>query len=359
MHISRVVIRNFRNFQELSVNLSQHAVILGENTSGKSNFIHALRIVLDPTLSDDERKLLKSDFNYSCQSNKSAAIEITICMRGIEHVEQQSVLYDCKNPDSLENEVEISYRFAPIVNTKEVGDALPKYDYNFYRRTHKQDELQGLQWETSHRLIRNMGDIRKRILLQAVPALRDIESALESWRRSPLRSLIERRELVEDAEFAKIADSSGTITETFRKIDKIAKLEDSINEKLSDMVRGLYPIDARLGLAPADAGQLSQTIRIYAEGDKWRTVDTTSLGIANIIFLALLSTEMKEREQSESEFSILCVEEPEAHLHPHLQRLVFRDYFRDLAERKQQVIVTTHSPNTAIVKRVTQNGIRV
>ena len=37
-------------------------VIVGENKVGKSNFMHALRLVLDPTLSESSRLLQLSDF---------------------------------------------------------------------------------------------------------------------------------------------------------------------------------------------------------------------------------------------------------------------------------------------------------
>jgi putative ATP-dependent endonuclease of the OLD family len=53
MRISRVRIENFRNFKLLDVELGQNIVLVGENKSGKTNFIHALRLVLDPSLSDN------------------------------------------------------------------------------------------------------------------------------------------------------------------------------------------------------------------------------------------------------------------------------------------------------------------
>src|SRR5258708_1291943 len=62
MRISRVQITNFRNFKHLDVKLSEHAVIVGENKIGKSNFLHALRLVLDPTLPDSARQLRDEDF---------------------------------------------------------------------------------------------------------------------------------------------------------------------------------------------------------------------------------------------------------------------------------------------------------
>jgi putative ATP-dependent endonuclease of OLD family len=46
----------------LDVLLSEHAVIVGENKIGKSNFLHALRLVLDPSLPDSARQLRDEDF---------------------------------------------------------------------------------------------------------------------------------------------------------------------------------------------------------------------------------------------------------------------------------------------------------
>ncbi|MBI3682322.1 MAG: AAA family ATPase [Acidobacteria bacterium] len=40
-------ITNFRNFRLLDVRLNEHAVVVGENKIGKSNFLHALRLFID------------------------------------------------------------------------------------------------------------------------------------------------------------------------------------------------------------------------------------------------------------------------------------------------------------------------
>lgn len=50
MRLSRITIKNFRNFKYLDVYLGQHAVVLGENKVGKTNLLFALRMILDPTL---------------------------------------------------------------------------------------------------------------------------------------------------------------------------------------------------------------------------------------------------------------------------------------------------------------------
>ena len=62
MRLSRIKIKNFRNFKRLRVDLGQHAVILGENKVGKTNLLFALRLILDPSLPDSARKLRLDDF---------------------------------------------------------------------------------------------------------------------------------------------------------------------------------------------------------------------------------------------------------------------------------------------------------
>lgn len=62
MRISRIYIENFRNFKTLDLRLGEHIVIVGENKIGKSNLVHALRLVLDPSLPDSARQLRDEDF---------------------------------------------------------------------------------------------------------------------------------------------------------------------------------------------------------------------------------------------------------------------------------------------------------
>lgn len=59
MRISYICIENFRNFKKCEVNLGQNIILIGENKAGKSNFITALRLVLDPL---QNRQLTADDF---------------------------------------------------------------------------------------------------------------------------------------------------------------------------------------------------------------------------------------------------------------------------------------------------------
>lgn len=66
MFLSKLIIRNFRNFSDVTIPLAGNVVLLGENRVGKSNLLYAVRLVLDPTLPDSARQLKLSDFWDGC-----------------------------------------------------------------------------------------------------------------------------------------------------------------------------------------------------------------------------------------------------------------------------------------------------
>ena len=61
-YISRVRIKNFRNFKDIDINLSHKQVIIGENNVGKTNLLRAIQLILDPKLTDEDRHLNDTDF---------------------------------------------------------------------------------------------------------------------------------------------------------------------------------------------------------------------------------------------------------------------------------------------------------
>ncbi len=360
MKISFVRIRNFRNFRNLEVELDHIAVIVGENASGKSNFLEAVRLVLDPSLSDQDRILSKDDFWDGDPQTVSAfygtCIEVTIRISDMDN-KLLSLLHDPAIPvDKHKQEpvAEISYRFEPDITKKvKSKDArATDYTFNFYRlkpKNLKMAEILTDNWAESHELIKNMSEIRRRLVFLVIPALRDIENSLLSWRRSPLRRLIERLELPQDKDFIAVTSELKETTQNLRGIPVVENLEFDMRKRLYKMLRGVYQVAPRLGFAPVDEAQLSRSLRLFVDGDRWRSVSSTSLGIANILFLTLLNLDAEKRKNEENEYVILSIEEPEAHLHPQLQRLVYRDYFDLVEESGQPMIVTTHSPHIASV----------
>ena len=80
MHISRIQIANFRNFERFEVKLGPALnAIVGENGVGKSNLLYGLRLVLDSDLSSSARRLDEDDFFM--RKGPPAATQVIISLR--------------------------------------------------------------------------------------------------------------------------------------------------------------------------------------------------------------------------------------------------------------------------------------
>ncbi len=68
MYISKLSIRNFRNFRNVTLDFTKGVnSIIGENGSGKTNLFHAIRILIDESMPRITR-FYESDFNRSIGS---------------------------------------------------------------------------------------------------------------------------------------------------------------------------------------------------------------------------------------------------------------------------------------------------
>lgn len=75
MILQRIYIKGFRNFKEETINFNEHSLIIGANDVGKTNLIHALRLLLDRGFSDYDFELKESDF-YAYEDTKSITIRV-------------------------------------------------------------------------------------------------------------------------------------------------------------------------------------------------------------------------------------------------------------------------------------------
>jgi len=83
-------------------------------------------------------------------------------------------------------------------------------------------------------------------------------------------------------------------------------------------------------------------------------IDQLGLGHLNILYIALKLVEFEVSRKHEV-LNIMIVEEPEAHIHTHIQRTLFENL--NIKENYTQVIMTTHSTHLSEVSNITKMNV--
>jgi len=295
MRLRSVTIKNFRALREVTINLSDMTVIIGENDCGKTSVMLALQTFF-------ESKKLDSESDYF--------------KKGVSNPVIIEVKFD--QPKEVLAE-------PPVATTKEI---LVRRTFAFNQNAINEIQKGG-NWEKIPET--KMKELLPDFVL--VPASRNLESQGKMTTTGLLGMLL--RPLIKQILVAGGAASAAELKKQIRLgvAQRIADVQEAMREQLNNPS---LKLDHEVDVDPLQGIQVP--VFMSDERVDQIPIENRGAGVQNSFILALFRTYAKH----ETPDFILAIEEPENSLHPRAQREM-RWAMQDLS-KTSQVICTTHSP---------------
>lgn len=383
MYVSKVSLVNYRNFKNAYFEFNKGInTIIGENGSGKTNLFRAIRLLLDDDLLKFSNKIEAGDFNRTLDRWQGHWIIISLEFSEISADESIQALFVHGLGVAEDNEVEtatynllfrpnagIRYKLSQLEHGDHEGlDTLlnsvtiddyesfftGKSEGNFndedvYKRL--AGDFENVVFDFDHSTstigikIPHQLSISKDISFTFIKALRDVVSDFNNNRTNPLLELLRSKSNdIDETDYQPIADQVKDLNNAIEQLPDVEQIRQHIQETIKETVGETYSpssLSIKSGL-PDDAGKLLQSLKLFiGEPDESYEggIHELSLGGANLIFLTLKLLQFKYQVARERFANFLLIEEPEAHLHTHIQKTLFEN----LDYGDTQIIYSTHS----------------
>lgn len=318
MKFESIKIRNFRNFEDIELTLSNKNIFFGLNDVGKTNFLYALRYVFDK----DIRKLnlVDSDF-HNKQLDKPIEIIVTLDISDVEDSDCQKLRAQLKGAlQSKHSKVYIKllaeynknellalpllYWGGDLDNLQEMKQRGYLYEIDYVFNVIYIDsyvDLYSLFKKNVSQLIKNENDDDK-------VALANIQKKVDELNNN-------------------ISSLSGIKEFENRLTPEYQKFRDegiSVSIKSEIAVKGLY----------------SNIIPYIKQNDDENLYPTAGEGRKKLLAYSIF--DILADENAEKKITLFLIEEPENHLHKSMQIALSQILFTDT--KYTYLFVTTHSP---------------
>ena len=379
MYISKINIKGYRNFKDSEIFFRDGInVVIGPNNAGKSNLLRALDLVLNI---DTVKKLSFYDFCRNCTLSelKSTAPNVRIsvyfaesegeasdsedlvlvapCLIKLEHPYEAQITFDYFLPE--EDSAEYLRKVGAATNEDQV--------WNLIRDEFLRRYISRIWAGNPVVRARLDGDTLSKFDFQFLAPIRDVERDLFSGKAPLLREVLNffldyeiKKDIAKDDQ-QKEKELSEKHTDFITAVKPVL---DAVQKRLLHGKSHILAYASETGASdfnnskPDFTGLLSETdflstLQLVIEQETGIKIGAThnGLGYNNLIYMSLLLAKMQANadsgyyRQNARVYSVLAVEEPEAHLHPSLQ-YKFLKYLKEKQVKTKQVrqlFVTSHS----------------
>jgi len=342
MNIKNITIHNFRNFKDFYIDFSEgFQTIIGENNIGKSNLYWAIRLVLDRELSYNARKLELKDFHgYKKAVTIDDYVLISIELYS-EKLASFPTFHAFKTSDTT---ARITYVYAHKSKFNEdeaVPETIELSDFNWRLFAGNTTfDLADLVGKSAQITFRDLEGIN----LYYINAFRNINADLHGSTKSLLSKYCQSREDAEN-ELESVRTILQQSSTELNKLPFIPNLSETIQKKGVDIAGQYFSFPVAISfLSNYDTDAWSQ-LNLFFSPDTENNIPIHILGLGqkNILYLSLFIAEL-ENSSKQHEINLLLIEEPEAHLHPQLQKILFANLN---GLKTTQVFMTSHSTHIA------------
>lgn len=348
MHLRTLKISNFRGIKELSLEFTKGLnILIGENNSGKSSIVDALRICFGYGSLNRDLSVRRSDF-YVDKGNPDrniAQIEFHLTFAE-DRAEELGIYIDLLVQRGTMQELQLHFNY--WLDNK---GGIERIRWNIWGGEHEGQQVPSEVLNMFYHIY--------------LAPLRDAERFLRPGRNNRLGEL-----------FSTLSrDSTGNILDDDRRQQMARQLSERLGNqsdwsnlvkggknKISEhldhtVIKGKAP-NIDISFLPFEFRKIVDNLRIqfqvYEEsvlgGDlnkqRYLEIFQNGLGYNNLIYTATVLGDLKNRRENDQDsYMALLIEEPEAHLHPQLQNVFFK-YLGEL-QSDFQIFITSHSPTLA------------